>query len=76
MIEEFTTNKHVDAFKQLSHLRMINHRDIKQTIVRHGIRSLTVSLTVAYTHGHHLTLYLIGIQTNRHFVVHTLEQQQ
>ena len=55
MIEELSTKEEVYALKELGHLRMVNHRNIEHTIIRHGIRSLTITEAVAYTYRHHLT---------------------
>ena len=43
MIEEFAFQEKVNAFKQLRHLGMIYHRNVKQPVVWHCIGGLSVA---------------------------------
>ncbi len=76
MIEELSLHKEIDAFKELRHLRMINHRYIEQSIIRHGIWRLPIARCITDTHGHHPTLNHIRIDMDVHLVIQTLENHQ
>ena len=76
VIQELSLYKQIDSFHQLGHLRMINHRYIKQAIIRNGIRSLPISGSIAHTYGHHLTSYLVCIDFYIHKIFHPLEYQK
>ena len=56
MIQELTLHKEVNTLEELRHLRMINHRNIQQSIVWHGIRSLSVTRCITDAHGHYPAL--------------------
>ena len=76
MIEELSLHKEIDAFEELRHLRMINHRHIKQSIIRHGIWCLPIARCITDTHGHHPALNHIRIDMDVHLVIQTLENHQ
>ena len=76
MIQELALHKEVNTLEKLRHLRMINHRNIQQTIIRHCIRSLSVTRCITDTHGHYPALDDIRIDFNMHFIVKTLKNHQ
>ena len=43
MVEKLTFKEQVYALKELSHLGMIDHRDVEQTIIWYRIRCLTIA---------------------------------
>ena len=76
MIQELSLYKKINTLEKLGHLWMIHHRDIQQTIIRHGIWRLTITSRIAYTHRHHSALDDIRVDFDIHLVVETLENHQ
>ena len=56
VIEKFAGKKKVKALEQLRHFRMIYYGDVKQAVVRHGVRRLPVTRSIAHTNGHDLAV--------------------
>lgn len=53
MVQETTCYEKPKTTQKLNYLRMIYQRNVKQTVVWHGIWSLSVSRTATDTHRHH-----------------------
>lgn len=73
MIKETPCNKKPQTTNQLDNLRMIDHRNIKQTVVWHGIGCLSVSRTASHTYRHDPSLYYIRIYFHIHLIIKTME---
>ena len=76
VVQELTRNQQIKSFNKLHHLRMIHNRDVKQAIIRHGIRCLPVPLGIAYTYGHNLSLHCFAIYFQMHLIFKPLEDHQ
>ena len=75
-VEELAAQEEIPSLKELGNLGMIDHRHIEQTVVGHGVRSLSVAEGIAHTHRHHLALYLVIIDTQTHLILQTLEYHE
>ena len=76
MVENLSRYEKIEPLQQLHHFRVIDHRYVKQSIVWHGIRCLPVTMSIAYTHRHHLAFNNITVYLNVHLVVFPPEHQQ
>ena len=74
MVQEATCYQKPDALNQLNHLGMVDHAHVEHTVVRYGIRRLTIAGTTADTDRHHLALYLIAVDLQLHLVLHPMEK--
>jgi len=75
-VEELAAQEEIPSLKELGNLGMIDHRHIEQTVVGHGVGSLSVAEGIAHTHRHHLALYLVIIDTQTHLILQTLEYHE
>ena len=73
MIEELATYKQIYALKQLRHARMINHADIKQSVIRNGIGCLSITSSIAHAHCHDATVKVVVVDLDMHAVFKSLE---
>ena len=56
VIENFSAIEQVESFYQLCHLGVVDHRDIKQSVVGHCAGCEPIPLCVSYAHRHHLSI--------------------
>ena len=74
MIQETARHQQPDTLYQLYDLWMIDHRHIEHAVIRHSIRSLSVTGTATDTEGHHLTIDDIVVDLQFHLILHPVEE--
>ena len=61
VVEYFPAIEQIESLYQLCHLRVVDHRDIEQSVVGHGAGCEPISLCIAYAYCHHLSVDDISI---------------
>ena len=73
MIKELATHKQIYSLKQLCHSGMIDHADIKQSVIRNGIGCLSITSSIAHAHCHDATVKVVVVDLDMHAVFKSLE---
>ena len=76
VVEELAAHEEVEAFDELRHAGMVDHAHVEQSVIRHGVRRLSVACSVADADGHHVALHGVGVYLQVHAVLESLENHE